>query len=758
MSVDRRRQWHALSRQLATILIASAVVAAVALPAWRSKSPNSVLGAATIATEQVAGRWIPFAAAPLASQSAPNIFHSGRISSIAVDPRDSRRWLLGVGNGGVWETRDAGETWTPIADDAPTLATGAIAFAPGNQNVIYVGTGEGIPFSGHTRVGFGLLTSTNNGQTWSLSGQKSLAGTGVRRIRIDPADTNTVLVVATRSSWGRDSGVISGPAAPAYGVLRSTDGGVNWTQTLPGIGSALEVHPTNFSRQYAGIAIGSSQNGLFRSTNGGVSWSRIDGPWWPNPLDTNAANGQIELAIAPSNPDIMYAGFSESISSPRRGNLLGLFRTDNAWADTPTWIQIPVQATGPGGYCGNNGCESTHVISVDPQNADTLYAGGVLDLWRCTNCGASPTWTTTPRTHADFHELAWAGNRLIMGNDGGVWSTLDRGATWLSHNRLLRTLMFFSGALHPRDPSFVVGGLRDFPLTVYGPSTGWRNLGQASTAEWGEGDVAVSSSHPDTDWMVGWLHGVIQRTTDGGRTSLQVDGAIDKTGAATVAPTRKCPADDNVFLAGTNRVWRTNNFFSSTMPSWTINSQTSDQSSILGITFIESDRSCNTYAYGTRSGVVRLTNDGGATWIDLDPSKTLPERPINSLAFDPTNRNRAYLAISSYDVATPAKPGHIFRTDNALSSSPTWLRVGPPDQPFADVPFNVIAIDPRNPQIVYAGSDNGLWESSDGGNAWAKIGLGSGLPPATVHDIQINPTTNKTVVFTYGRGAFELMR
>ena len=109
-------------------------------------------------------------------------------------------------------------------------------------------------------------------------------------------------------------------------------------------------------------------------------------------------------------------------------------------------------------------------------------------------------------------------------------------------------------------------------------------------------------------------------------------------------------------------------------------------------------------------------------------------------------------------MATPAKPGHIFRTDNALSASPTWTRVGPPDQPFADMPFNVIAIDPRNPQTVYAGSDNGLWESGDGGNTWVKVGRGSGLPPASVFDIQINPTTNKTMIFTYGRGAFELAR
>jgi photosystem II stability/assembly factor-like uncharacterized protein len=475
---------------------------------------------------------------------------------------------------------------------------------------------------------------------------------------------------------------------------------------------------------------------------------------------------RIELAIAPSDPNVVYA--SVQIAGGTNTGLLGLFRTSNAWADPPTWIQVPASATGPGGYCGPTDCGYNHVISVDPRDANTLFAGGSLWLFRCTNCAASPTWTQTtlngtpnPNVHPDYHALEWAGNRLIAGNDGGVWSTADLGATWLSHNRTLRTLMFVSAALHPTDPSFVVGGFRDFPLTVYRPSTGWRVtlvLGETIVGGGAEAEVAVSSSHPDTDWMVAGVNGRVQRTTDGGQTALKVDNAIDKTGTPWLAPVRKCPANDDVFLAGTNRVWRTNDFFSSAMPSWTINGQANDRSSILGITFVAGDRGCNTYAYVTSTAAIGLTRDGGATWTDLDPSKALPARPVNSIAFDPTNANRAFVAVSSYDVATPTKPGHIFRSDNALSSSPTWTRVGPPDQPFADMPFNVIAVDPRNPQVVYAGSDNGLWQSGDGGNSWVKVGLGSGLPPAPVYDIQINPTTNRTVIFTYGRGAFELAR
>jgi len=356
----------------------------------------------------------------------------------------------------------------------------------------------------------------------------------------------------------------------------------------------------------------------------------------------------------------------------------------------------------------------------------------------------------------------------VAGNDGGVFSTTDNGATWRGHNRTLTTTKFFQGALHPTNASVVLGSARDFSMAIVRAITGWRVLPQSATGEWGEGEVAISSSRPDTDWMGAHIGAVIQRTTDGGRTTLQVDGGIDKTRAAFTAPVRKCPANDNVFLAGTLRLWRTNDFFNSTMPSWTANSPVTQVRSgldplnqpdaILSIAFVESDRNCNAYAYGTRGGDVRLTRDGGGAWIDLDPSKTLPARPINGLAIDPSNANRMFAAISSYDLVTPTKPGHIFRTDNALSSSPTWTRVGPPDVPFADMPFNVVAIDPRDPRRVYAGSENGLWQSVDGGASWTKVGRESGLPPAAVNDIQINAGTNRTVIFTYGRGAFELAR
>jgi photosystem II stability/assembly factor-like uncharacterized protein len=433
-----------------------------------------------------------------------------------------------------------------------------------------------------------------------------------------------------------------------------------------------------------------------------------------------------------------------------------LYRTDDAFAATPTWIKVPTGQTNDD-YCGFDGrssetkCGYTHVLSVDPSDPNRLFAGG-RNLWRCTDCAGSPTWNNVNFGTADFHATAWVGNRLIVGNDYGVYSTTDFGRTWQNHNAVLPTAMFYSGALHPTDPGFTLGGFRDFgtDLQLNG-SLAWRQLHPSSTAE---GEVAISSLRPETDFMVS--RGTILRTTDGGQSATRADAGIDWSGSqAFVQPVRKCPANDNVFLAATSRIWRTDNFFNSTAPSWAPTSPGGDVrdgfGAIHSIAYVAGDPTCNTYAYGTQGGRVRMTTNGGATWIDLDPRRTLPLRPITWLAFDPTSPNVLYATFSLFDDTPPERSGHVFKTTD-VGPDPTWRNISPP----SNTPFNVVAVDPRNPQRVYAGSDLGLWHSNDGGASWIKNGLDVGLPNVSVYDIQINPTTNRTVIFTYGRSAYAL--
>jgi photosystem II stability/assembly factor-like uncharacterized protein len=362
--------------------------------------------------------------------------------------------------------------------------------------------------------------------------------------------------------------------------------------------------------------------------------------------------------------------------------------------------------------------------------------------------------------HADFHAMAWAGNRLIVGTDGGIWSSIDLGRTWQNHNRGLPTLMFYSAALHPTDPDFMVAGLRDFTPSVRTNTNSFATVGTpASVGHWGEAEVAVSSRRPETDWMIADIWGGIYRTTDGGRTGIDAGPGIQRTSTAFVAPVRQCPSDDNIFLTGNVRMWRTNDFFNSVTPTWTVNGPAThpdrhySSGTIYAIGIAPSDKSCNTYAYGNWAGEVQITRDGGRIWSNVDPAKTLPPRPVNSLAFDPSTPDILYVALSSFDDATPGRPGHVFKSTNATATSPSWTNVSPP----LNQPFNVIAVDPVNRDLVYAGSDTGLWRSADGAVTWQRVGLEHGMPPAvTVYDIQINPVTKRTVILTYGRGAYAL--
>jgi photosystem II stability/assembly factor-like uncharacterized protein len=738
-----------------------------------------------VAVSDGPAHWINIGPSPLTFLRTPtdpaNLDSSGRVAAIAVHPTNPSRWLIGAGNGGVWQSRDAGTSWVPLTDTAPTLAIGAVAFAPSNPDVVYAGTGEAASV-GFAKAGLGMLKSTDGGSTWTLLAGAQLARASVRRVRIHPGNPNVLLAATSRGGFGRDSQ--EGAPLPVgiplpFGILSSSDGGATWIRTLPGQATALEINPGNFALQYAAIgdqrlgvltdSPGSVANGVYRSTNSGQNWDLVPGPWGTGPSPTTSTVGRIELAIAPSDPDVLYA----SIQIPPNGGssatgLLGLYRTDNAWDPAPTWIQIPTGATGLGGYCGPTKCGYSHVISVDPNNPNRLFAGGAEQgLWRCTNCGASASWTNVTLNsgvHSDHHALAWAGNRLIDGNDGGVWSTTDFGGTWQNHNHSLSTSLFFSGSLHPSSPNVILGGIRDFQPSILGEDSVWTVLPQIATGEWGEAEVALSSERPNTDWMVGWIFGAIQRTTDGGLTGIRADTGIDKTGAAFVAPVRKCPTNDDVFVTGTNRMWRTENFFSGVQPTWVSNGPVHPFASpnalrapgtILAIAFAPTgvtETPCSIYAAGNRGGEIQLTRNGGGTWTDLDALRTLPARPVNGLAFDPTSPDTLYVALSSFDDATFGRPGHVFKTVNALAAAPTWVNVSPP----IDVPFNVITVDPGDPLLVYAGTDTGLWRSSDGAATWVRMGPETGLPNVAIHDIQINPTTETTVVFTYGRGAFLL--
>ncbi|WP_309668131.1 SBBP repeat-containing protein, partial [Tabrizicola sp.] len=382
---------------------------------WKARMQKFPLQAAT-------GRWVNLGPAPIMggqtaidNQTRPV---SGRVTDVAVDPTNANHWLIGAAQGGVWETRDAGTTWTPLTDEQESLAIGAVAFAPSNPQIIYAGTGEA-PLGGIPYAGLGLLKSIDGGKTWQLLAQTDFAGICFSDIKVDPK--NPLIVVAAVAQGPTGFGATK-PLAPVGGVFKSTNGGVSWNRSL-GLNSwatDLETDPSDFNRQYAALGLngGSTNNGIYRSENAGSGWALVNGPTatWT----TKAGGvGRVELAIAPSNPNILYVSIHDAANStPNDNQLLGIWRTENAWDPVPVWQELntdAIRAGEPRDAAGNPRGQFNydHEIIVDPANPNTLYVGGI-GLYKTSNTQADPiVWEQVDNKpdnalHVDQHTMAWA--------------------------------------------------------------------------------------------------------------------------------------------------------------------------------------------------------------------------------------------------------------------------------------------------------------------------------------------------------------
>jgi uncharacterized protein (TIGR03437 family) len=347
------------------------------------------------------------------------------------------------------------------------------------------------------------------------------------------------------------------------------------------------------------------------------------------------------------------------------------------------------------------------------------------------------------------------GRRLIVGNDGGVWSTTNGGQAWADHNTNLAITQFYLGSLHPADENQALGGSQDNGTEHWTGAISWRWVGGGDGAA-----NAFSSANPNSHWMFSSQRLDIRRTRDGGANRPRADSGIDDNDgkavnrAQFIAPCEKCPNNNDVFIGGTDNVWRSDNFFSAAVPTWTKNSP--DMEVALTALGFAPNTGCNTYAFATANSELWLTVDGGVllNWRHIDASARLPNRRITDLAFHPYNPDILYVTLSGFDESTPGQPGHVFKTINARAANPTWVNVSPP----INLPHNTIAVDPANPRIVYVGTDMGVWKSADEGMTWEHFGPDRGMPNITVNDIRIGEGTGRIIAFTHGRGAFAFER
>jgi hypothetical protein len=696
-------------------------------------------------------QWVSLGPAPIReSQIEPTQPCAGRVQCIAVDPGNSAHWLIGAAQGGVWASSDSGVTWAPMTDGQASLAMGALAFAPSNPQIVYAGTGEPDFGSQDDYYGAGLLKSSDGGKTWQLLAGATFAGDSFAALLVSPVNPSLLLASLTGGQAGR--GDDPAPAPPPAGVFLSSDGGNNWVNQLPGYSTDLKADPSNFNHQLTTLsADGMTGFDLYQSTDAGANWAVVNGPW----AATGGA-GRMQLAISPSSPNTAYVSLCD-VSNPQNNtnynSLLGIWRTDNAWAASPTWTRLP-QPQGVGDQLWYD-----QVLSVDPANPSILYFGET-PLWKYNGT----SWTTLGAVfqsdgnynlfHCDHHAMAWAGNRLIFGNDGGVWSTADGGATFYNHNtNNLAITQFYYGSVHPQTRNFALGGAQDNGSEQWQGSNAWPQAGPGDGA-----DNAISPVNPDNNWLVSWDKLVLKRVTGGGQFSdvVFVGAAVNLPNLPFIGRVAMAPADENVVLTGNSSLIKTTSFF--TAPAAPDNPtnyffDSADLGSpITAIAFAPSDVSGNTYAFGTADGQLWLTSTGtGNQAQDMNTGGVVPGRYVTAFAFQPNNANILYVTLSGFDEGTPGQSGHVFKTSNALSATPTWVNVSPP----VDLPHNAIVIDPANPNNVYVGTDIGVWTSGDAGATWSFMGGPAfGLPNVAVFDVKIQAGTGRVFAFTHGRGAF----
>ena len=375
---------------------------------------------AEVARAEPSLQWWSLGPRPILNEAwSGNDDASGRVVDIAIHPVDPDIAYVASASGGIWKTVDEGAAWTPLTDELPILNHGCVAIDPTNPETIYVGTGEYTTWT----TGDGVFRSADGGSTWERIATTEQVGTQCSSLIVDPSDPQRIHLT------GND------------GYVRSDDGGSTWVNRLPDAASDLIMHPQDPSILY----LGRHGQGVYRSTDGGGNWAKLS-----NGLPASGIS-RIILAIAPSNPNRLYAAINAS-----NAQVKGMYRSSNGGN---TWSRV-------NGYTfpGPQAWYDLAVI-VDPEDEDTVYFGDT-PLYRSTDGGVTRDYITTApgggTVHVDIHALTFGPDgALWVGCDGGMWKSTDRAATWTNLNATLNVTQFYNIALNPLDPAQVIGGTQD---------------------------------------------------------------------------------------------------------------------------------------------------------------------------------------------------------------------------------------------------------------------------------------------------------
>lgn len=742
--------------------------------------------------------WTPIGPAPIPNGQTTGVSRavSGRVTAIDVHPANPNIAYVGTAQGGVYRTLDGGTTWTAIFDSAQSLAVGAVTIDPLNPSIVFVGTGEGnlsldsffgvglyrIQNADTAPVLYGPFETRVDGTGTAASNGHAFMGTAINKIVVDPADDNRIFVGNTGGGAGISGEWIYGGSAPPTGfiglyfsrnalAMSPTFSRVNVTSSFNGNQGITDIvfEPGSSDNMIIGVEDfygGGGLSGIYLTNNASAaSQSPSVTPAFTKVVQMGN-NINIKFAVNKTGPTVTVLAATGTSS----GQLL---------VSTDGGATFPTTLSAAAGFCGGQ-CFYDITVAVDPSNANYIYLGGASDnassriFTKSTDGGATFNPSSTG-LHADSHAIAIAPSNtsiIYTGNDGGVFRSTDRGATWNSlNNGWFNAVQFQSLALHPVDPSFSIGGTQDNGTNWYKPDQTWFR------ADYGDGGFSAIDQNAADTTNVTMYHTYFNQQynligfarTDSTVTAYDgswafygyggISNGINSTDKVLFyAPLVLGPGNPNTVYFGTDRLYR------STNKGVTMNivSQApivyNFPISAIGVS-LQDD---NVRMVGLKNGGVYFTTAGSSTLTSLDPVGTgsvMPDKYVTRTVIDPANRYAAYVTLSGYLGGTAANQSHVWKVTN-LNSSPSLTPIGgtsPNNLP--DVPVNAFAVDISDPNhpgvsVLYAGTDIGVYQSVDGGANW--MPYGSGLPRVAVFDMGIQAAHRILRIATHGRGLWEI--
>ena len=682
---------------------------------------------------------------------------SGRMSDVEGVAGDPATVYISAASGGVWKTTNAGTTWTPLFDKQPVQSIGDMAVDPTNPDVIYVGTGEA-NVRNSVSFGNGVYKSTDGGKTWKHLGLGDTRH--ISRIVINPLDTKKVYVAAIGHAFGPNE---------ERGVFMTEDGGDTWKKVLyidnVHGASDIDIDPKNPNLLYAGMWLfdrkqwtftsGDEKGGIYRSTDGGKTWTKAT-KGLPKLI------GRIGIKVAPSSPNIVYA-----VAETREGYVFK--STDNG----ETWTKTSDNAhtLGRGFYYAD--------LRVDPTNENRVYTLGMS--FTVSIDGGFTFKPMTGNFHGD-HQTMWIDpknpKRMFMGDDGGMNVTYDQGGAWKWFPNIV-VGQFYQISYDMREPFYYLsGGLQDNGTWV-GPSRS--RGGSIGSEQWrfiqgGDGYYAVS--HPDdperflSDYQAGGIAATNLRTFEQREASPQVkrmDGYpadSNKVRFNWNAPIVKSPHDGNVVYFAGNIVFRTADWGKTWTPiSPDLSKNDKSRQGDAGGPVLKENTVAEYYGTvysleespvkkgviwaGTDDGNVQVTQDDGKTWVNVagNISGVGPDAVVSAVEPSHKDAGTAYVALERR-MMDDFKP-YVFKTTDF---GKTWTNISRNIAPNAYV--QVVREDPKNNNLIYVGTELGLFVNWNAGTGdWTKLHLGN-LPNVAIHEVRVHPRDNDIILATHGRAVW----